>query len=81
MAARLGVGDPAAGFQHCHDRRRRLVSVDHRCVDDQHRVRWLFIRVGYAGEVIDTLETLYNKARQAAITQDISEIVGGAAAV
>lgn len=34
-----------------------------------------------AGEVIDTLETLYNKARQAAITQEISEIVGGAAAV
>ena len=34
-----------------------------------------------AGEVIDTLETLYNKARQAAITQEISEIVSGAAAV
>ena len=34
-----------------------------------------------AGQVIDTLQTLYNKARQAAITQEISEIVGGAAAV
>ncbi len=34
-----------------------------------------------AGEVIGDLQTLYNKARQAAITQEISEIVGGAAAV
>ena len=34
-----------------------------------------------AGELIDELETIYNKARQAAITQEISEIVSGAAAV
>ena len=34
-----------------------------------------------AGEIIDTLQLQYNKARQAAITQEISEIVGGAAAV
>ena len=34
-----------------------------------------------AGELIDELELDYNKARQAAITQEISEIVGGAAAV
>jgi len=34
-----------------------------------------------AGEFIDTLQLQYNKARQAAITQEISEIVGGAAAV
>ena len=34
-----------------------------------------------AGELIKELNTLYNKARQAAITQEISEIVGGAAAV
>lgn len=34
-----------------------------------------------AGELINDLQTLYNKARQAAITQEISEIVGGAAAV
>lgn len=34
-----------------------------------------------AGELIDTLKLIYNKARQAAITQEISEIVGGAAAV
>jgi F-type H+-transporting ATPase subunit gamma len=34
-----------------------------------------------AGEMIDKLQLQYNKARQAAITQEISEIVGGAAAV
>ncbi|SDI90378.1 F0F1 ATP synthase subunit gamma [Billgrantia gudaonensis] len=34
-----------------------------------------------AGNLIDDLEMVYNKARQAAITQEISEIVGGAAAV
>ncbi|WP_205587213.1 F0F1 ATP synthase subunit gamma, partial [Pseudomonas aeruginosa] len=34
-----------------------------------------------AGELISDLQLIYNKARQAAITQEISEIVGGAAAV
>ena len=34
-----------------------------------------------AGDLIDNLQLVYNKARQAAITQEISEIVGGAAAV
>ncbi|MBS1270522.1 MAG: ATP synthase gamma chain [Gammaproteobacteria bacterium] len=34
-----------------------------------------------AGNIIDELQLAYNKARQAAITQEISEIVSGAAAV
>ncbi|MEE8156795.1 MAG: F0F1 ATP synthase subunit gamma [Gammaproteobacteria bacterium] len=34
-----------------------------------------------AGTLIDELQLIYNKARQAAITQEITEIVGGAAAV
>ncbi|MGA8258981.1 MAG: F0F1 ATP synthase subunit gamma [Arenicellales bacterium] len=34
-----------------------------------------------AGNIIDELQLAYNKARQAAITREISEIVGGAAAV
>ncbi|MCJ8169444.1 F0F1 ATP synthase subunit gamma [Atopomonas sediminilitoris] len=34
-----------------------------------------------AGDLISDLQLVYNKARQAAITQEISEIVGGAAAV
>ena len=34
-----------------------------------------------AGKLIDELQLVYNKARQAAITQELSEIVAGAAAV
>ena len=34
-----------------------------------------------AGSVIDELTLIYNKSRQAAITKELSEIVGGAAAV
>ena len=34
-----------------------------------------------AGKLIDELQLIYNNARQAAITQEIAEIVGGAAAV
>ncbi|MDG2176629.1 MAG: F0F1 ATP synthase subunit gamma [Gammaproteobacteria bacterium] len=33
-----------------------------------------------AGDIIDELQLIYNKARQAAITQELSEIVSGAAA-
>ena len=34
-----------------------------------------------AKKIINELQLSYNKARQAAITQELSEIVGGAAAV
>ena len=34
-----------------------------------------------AGTLIDDLQLVYNKARQAAITQELSEIVSGASAV
>ncbi len=34
-----------------------------------------------AGDLIDELQLVYNKARQASITQELSEIVGGAAAI
>jgi F-type H+-transporting ATPase subunit gamma len=34
-----------------------------------------------AGAIIDELQLIYNKARQASITQELAEIVGGAAAV
>ncbi len=34
-----------------------------------------------AGDIIDDLQLIYNKARQAAITQELGEIVSGAAAV
>ncbi len=34
-----------------------------------------------AGKLIGDLQLVYNKARQAAITKEIAEIVGGAAAI
>jgi len=34
-----------------------------------------------AGDMIGELQLIYNKARQASITQELSEIVAGAAAV
>ena len=34
-----------------------------------------------AGDMIGDLQLVYNKARQASITQELSEIVAGAAAV
>jgi F-type H+-transporting ATPase subunit gamma len=34
-----------------------------------------------AGEILDGLKRTYNRLRQAAITQEIAEIVGGAAAL
>jgi F-type H+-transporting ATPase subunit gamma len=34
-----------------------------------------------AGQLISDLKLVYNKARQAAITQELAEIVSGAAAV
>jgi F-type H+-transporting ATPase subunit gamma len=34
-----------------------------------------------AGKIIGELQLVYNKARQAAITKELAEIVGGAAAV
>ena len=40
-----------------------------------------FMATDNAGKLINELQLIYNKARQAAITKEISEIVGGAAAV
>jgi F-type H+-transporting ATPase subunit gamma len=34
-----------------------------------------------AGKIITELQLIYNKTRQAGITKELSEIVGGAAAV
>jgi len=49
----------------------------------EHAARMLAMKnaTDNAGDLIDELKLVFNKARQAAITQEISEIVGGAAAV
>ena len=52
-------------------------------VASKHAARMVAMKAASdnATKLIDTLNLIYNKARQAAITQEISEIVGGAAAV
>jgi F-type H+-transporting ATPase subunit gamma len=52
-------------------------------VASEHAARMVAMKAASdnANKLIDTLNLIYNKARQAAITQEISEIVGGAAAV
>ena len=49
----------------------------------EHAARMLAMKnaTDNAGDLIDELKLVFNKARQAAITQEISEIVSGAAAV
>ncbi|MBD9370179.1 F0F1 ATP synthase subunit gamma [Xanthomonas sp. XNM01] len=52
-------------------------------VASEHAARMVAMKAASdnASKMIGTLQLVYNKARQAAITQEISEIVGGAAAV
>ena len=52
-------------------------------VASEHAARMVAMKAASdnANKLIGTLNLIYNKARQAAITQEISEIVGGAAAV
>ncbi|AKK69034.1 MULTISPECIES: F0F1 ATP synthase subunit gamma [Xanthomonas translucens group] len=52
-------------------------------VASEHAARMVAMKAASdnANKLISTLQLIYNKARQAAITQEISEIVGGAAAV
>ena len=77
----------------CEDRARRAAGALHRDVHlpgrgRQHRLRAVGAHGGDEGcvrqraaRIIDELQLIYNKNRQAAITKEISEIVGGAAAV
>ena len=52
-------------------------------IASEHAARMVAMKAASdnANKLIGTLQLVYNKARQAAITQEISEIVGGAAAV
>lgn len=52
-------------------------------IASEHAARMVAMKAASdnASKLIGTLQLVYNKARQAAITQEISEIVGGAAAV
>ena len=52
-------------------------------VASEHAARMVAMKAATdnAGNLMDDLKLVYNKARQAAITQELSEIVAGAAAV
>src|SRR3546814_1194073 len=52
-------------------------------VASEHAARMVAMKAASdnANKLIDELNLVYNKARQAALPQEISEIVGGAAAV
>ncbi len=66
---------------------RYIESLVYQAVADNHaceqaaRMVAMKAATDNAGKLIDELKLAYNKARQAAITQELSEIVGGAAAV
>ena len=55
--------------------------VEHVACEQAARMIAMKSATDNAGQLIDDLQLVYNKARQAAITQEISEIVGGASAV
>jgi F-type H+-transporting ATPase subunit gamma len=77
--------DPQTVLEHVL--RRYIESVVYQSVLEnlasEHAARMVAMKAASdnASNVIDELTLVYNKARQAAITQEISEIVGGAAAV
>ena len=61
--------------------RKLVFVVENKACEQAARMLAMKNATENAGEMIDELQLLYNKARQAAITQELSEIVSGAAAV
>ena len=60
---------------------KHLAVVENNAAEQAARMIAMKNATNNAGDLISDLQLIYNKARQAAITQEISEIVGGAAAV
>ena len=56
-------------------------TVENLASEQSARMLSMMNATNNADELIKELQLVYNKARQAAITQEISEIVGGAAAI
>jgi len=79
--------EPSAEHVLSHVLKRYVESLVYQAVMEnvasEHAARMVAMKAASdnANKLIDTLNLVYNKARQAAITQEISEIVGGAAAV
>lgn len=55
--------------------------VDNLACEQASRMVAMKAATDNAGDIIEELQLIYNKARQAAITQEISEIISGASAV
>ena len=55
--------------------------VENRACEQAARMVAMKAATDNAGDLIGELQLVYNKARQAAITQELAEIVSGAAAV
>ena len=70
-----------------HLMRRYIESLVYQCVVEniacEQAARMVAMKSASdnAGKLIEELQLIYNKARQAAITQELSEIMGGAAAI
>ena len=81
------IYEPDAGTVLDHVLTRYVESLVYQAVLEniasEHAARMVAMKAASdnANKLIGTLNLVYNKARQAAITQEISEIVGGAAAV
>ena len=81
------IYEPDAGAVLEHVLTRYIESLVYQAVMEnvasEHAARMVAMKAASdnATKLIGTLNLVYNKARQAAITQEISEIVGGAAAV
>ena len=67
----------------CATSRRRFIAALVENVASEMAARMVAMKAATdnAGKLIDELQLVYNKARQAAITKELAEIVGGAAAV
>ena len=56
----------------------RKIMLSAKCSEQSARMSAMDTAAGNAKDIIDNLNLKYNRIRQAAITQEISEIVGGA---
>ena len=77
------ASDILDGLLHALHRSRRCIAALVENVASEMAARMVAMKAATdnAGKLIGELQLVYNKARQAAITKELAEIVGGAAAV
>ena len=57
------------------------VILDAKCAEHSARMNAMRSATDNAEEVIDKLQLLYNRARQAVVTNELIDIIGGANAI